>query len=84
VSISAFTEDWQVSQFWVRDSSSFPGSIYTDQGQFTDETAEHVARALLSRSTAESALAVISAPTVYIQVQNLIVRLSSLSWKGKC
>ncbi|ETN41125.1 uncharacterized protein HMPREF1541_03060 [Cyphellophora europaea CBS 101466] len=56
LSISAFKEDWNASQFW-----------------FTDDTAEFLARQLLLHSTSESSIAIISAPSIFLQAQKLLL-----------
>jgi len=72
LSILTFKEDWNASQFWVKLPTI--SLIYpTNNQQFTDETAELLARQLLQGSTSDSAIAIISAPTVFIQLQHLLV-----------
>lgn len=55
--MEAFTEDWNVSQFW-----------------YSDETATILARQLLDGATDETKIAVVSAPSAFIQLKNLLVR----------
>lgn len=55
LSMEAFTEDWNVSQFWYK-----------------DETATLLARQLLDGATDESTIAVVSAPSAFIQLKNLL------------
>lgn len=55
LSMEAFTEDWNASQFW-----------------YTDDTASKLAKQLLDGSTSESKIAVVSAPSVFLQVKNLL------------
>jgi hypothetical protein len=56
LSMDAFTEDWNASQFW-----------------YNDETATVLARQLLDGATDESKIAVVSAPSAFIQLKNLLV-----------
>ncbi|KAK4981371.1 Protein-lysine N-methyltransferase efm5 [Elasticomyces elasticus] len=60
LSMEAFTEDWNASQFW-----------------YSDETATKLAEQLLQGATKESYIAVVSAPSVYIQLKNMLVGLSN-------
>ncbi|KAF2629901.1 hypothetical protein BU25DRAFT_489318 [Macroventuria anomochaeta] len=55
LSMDAFTEDWNVSQFW-----------------YSDETATVLARQLLDGATDETRIAVVSAPSAFIQLKNLL------------
>ena len=55
LSMSAFAEDWNASQFW-----------------YSDETASTLAKRLLEGATAETNIAVVSAPSVFIQLKNLL------------
>ncbi|OAK95032.1 hypothetical protein IQ06DRAFT_285034 [Phaeosphaeriaceae sp. SRC1lsM3a] len=55
LSMDAFTEDWNASQFW-----------------YNDETATALARQLLDGATDESRIAVVSAPSAFIQLKNLL------------
>ncbi|PVI06901.1 hypothetical protein DM02DRAFT_649247 [Periconia macrospinosa] len=55
LSMEAFTEDWNASQFW-----------------YHDDTATTLARKLLDGATDATRIAVISAPSVFIQVKNLL------------
>lgn len=57
LSMDAFTEDWNASQFW-----------------YSDETATVLARQLLDGATDETRIAVVSAPSAFIQLKNLLVR----------
>ena len=56
LTMEAFTEDWNASQFW-----------------YEDETAKELARQLLEGATNECHIAVISAPSVFIQIKNHLV-----------
>ncbi len=56
LSMEAFTEDWNVSQFW-----------------YSDETATVLARQLLDGATDDTRIAVVSAPSAFIQLKNLLV-----------
>jgi hypothetical protein len=56
LSMDAFTEDWNASQFW-----------------YNDETATALARQLLDEATDETRIAVVSAPSAFIQLKNLLV-----------
>ncbi|KAF2500273.1 N-6 adenine-specific DNA methyltransferas-like protein 2 [Lophium mytilinum] len=55
LSMEAFTEDWNASQFW-----------------YNDETATLLAEQLLDGATDESSIVVVSAPSVFIQLKNLL------------
>ncbi|KAM7196302.1 putative N6-adenine methyltransferase domain containing protein [Rhypophila sp. PSN 637] len=55
ISMEAFTEDWNESQFW-----------------YSDETATLLAKQLLEGATAESTIAVVSAPSVFVALKNLV------------
>ncbi|KAF2130105.1 hypothetical protein P153DRAFT_366577 [Dothidotthia symphoricarpi CBS 119687] len=55
LSMDAFTEDWNASQFW-----------------YSDETAADLARQLLDGATDETKIAVVSAPSAFIQLKNLM------------
>jgi hypothetical protein len=55
LSMEAFTEDWNVSQFW-----------------YTDDTARTLAQELLSGTSKESRIAIVSAPSVFLQVKNIM------------
>ncbi|KAH4101910.1 protein-lysine N-methyltransferase EFM5 [Parastagonospora nodorum] len=55
LSMDAFTEDWNASQFW-----------------YNDETATTLARQLLDGATDETKIAVVSAPSAFIQLKNLL------------
>jgi hypothetical protein len=56
LSMDAFTEDWNASQFW-----------------YNDETATVLARQLLDGATDDTRIAVVSAPSAFIQLKNLMV-----------
>jgi hypothetical protein len=58
LSMDAFTEDWNASQFW-----------------YNDETATVLARQLLEGAADDTKIAVVSAPSAFIQLKNLLVRL---------
>ncbi|KAE9988927.1 hypothetical protein EG328_005637 [Venturia inaequalis] len=55
LSMEAFTEDWNASQFW-----------------YTDSTATRLATQLLQNSTPETRICVLSAPSVFLQLKNLL------------
>ncbi|KAF2176388.1 hypothetical protein K469DRAFT_723235 [Zopfia rhizophila CBS 207.26] len=54
LSMEAFTEDWNASQFW-----------------YNDETATTLAQNLLEDATDDTRIAVVSAPSVFIQLKNI-------------
>ena len=56
LSMDAFTEDWNASQFW-----------------HSDETATVLARQLLDGATDETRIAIVSTPSTFIQLKNLMV-----------
>lgn len=55
LSMDAFPEDWQESQFW-----------------YSDETANLYARELLECATDESTIAVVSTPSVFVALKNIL------------
>ncbi|KAF9639431.1 hypothetical protein BFW01_g11237 [Lasiodiplodia theobromae] len=55
LTMEAFTEDWNASQFW-----------------YNDETATILAKQLLDGATDDTKIAVVSAPSVFIQLKNLL------------
>ncbi|KAH8887063.1 NAD(P)-binding protein [Thozetella sp. PMI_491] len=55
LSMEAFTEDWNESQFW-----------------YSDETANLLAKQLLDGATADSTIVVVSAPSVFVALKNLV------------
>ncbi|KAF1977264.1 N-6 adenine-specific DNA methyltransferas-like protein 2 [Bimuria novae-zelandiae CBS 107.79] len=55
LSMEAFTEDWNASQFW-----------------YCDDTATTLARHLLDGATDDTRIAVVSAPSTFIQLKNLL------------
>ncbi|KHE78635.1 hypothetical protein GE21DRAFT_1222821 [Neurospora crassa] len=63
LSMDAFTEDWNESQFW-----------------YSDETATFLAKQLLAGATPTTSIAVVSAPSVFVQLKNL---LNSDAYKDK-
>lgn len=58
LSIEAFDEDWNASQFW-----------------YTPETASAFARSLLRDTDSSSSIAVVSAPSAFVQLKKEIVGL---------
>jgi hypothetical protein len=46
--------------------------------QYADETATLLARELLDGATADMTVAVVSAPSVFVALKNILVRLPSL------
>ncbi|KAL1643727.1 Protein-lysine N-methyltransferase efm5 [Diplodia intermedia] len=68
LSMEAFTEDWNASQFWARRTVSPRGQA----GGYNDETATTLARQLLDNATDDTKIAVVSAPSVFIQLKNLL------------
>jgi hypothetical protein len=55
LSMEAFTEDWNASQFW-----------------YNDDTATKLAKELLAGATDDTHIAVVSAPSVFLQLKNFI------------
>ncbi|KAG7284166.1 hypothetical protein NEMBOFW57_010527 [Staphylotrichum longicolle] len=55
LSMEAFGEDWNESQFW-----------------YSDETASLLARELLDGATADMTVAVVSAPSVFVALKNIL------------
>jgi len=58
--------------------SLFGESWQDSQFWYNDETATTLAEQLLDGVTAESWIAVVSAPSVYVQLRNLLVRLGRI------
>ncbi|KAF4632660.1 hypothetical protein G7Y89_g5463 [Cudoniella acicularis] len=57
LSMEAFAEDWNESQFW-----------------YSDDTAVALAEELLAGATVETTIAVVSAPSVFVQIKNLLAK----------
>ncbi|TVY84343.1 EEF1A lysine methyltransferase [Lachnellula suecica] len=57
LTMEAFAEDWNESQFW-----------------YSDETATALAEELLEGAGRETCIAVVSAPSVFVQVKNLLAK----------
>jgi NADH dehydrogenase (ubiquinone) 1 alpha subcomplex subunit 9 len=79
--MSLFTEDWNESQFWVRllfPLSHLYISLSADTyNQYSDETASHLAKQLLDGATPDMTIVVVSAPSVFVQLKNLVVSIAS-------
>ena len=75
LTMDAFAEDWNESQFWV----SHRAKLYqrSDNVQYSQETATLLANQLLSNSGRSTTIAVISAPSVFVQLKNLLVGYSA-------
>lgn len=56
LTMDAFAEDWNESQFW-----------------YSDETAKMLAEELLRGADGKKSIAVVSAPSVFVQLKNLLV-----------
>ncbi|KAI9871068.1 MAG: hypothetical protein M1830_003478 [Pleopsidium flavum] len=56
LSMDAFAEDWNASQFW-----------------YSDDTATVLAKQILDGATDESRIAIVSAPSVFLQLKKLLV-----------
>lgn len=72
-----FSEDWNASQFWVCPLEVFVlrlGCKHLIVFKYNDETAIILAKQLLEGATPSTQIAVVSAPSVFIQLKNLIVR----------
>lgn len=81
LSMEAFSENWNESQFWVsRTTSRFV--IATDWGmvQYSQETATTLANQLLANTTNETVIAVVSAPSVFVQLKNILVSSLHRCW----
>lgn len=75
LSMSLFTEDWNESQFWA---CFLPLDLTLTQtcltrSQYSDETATHLAKQLLDGATPDMTVVVVSAPSVFVQLKNLVV-----------
>jgi hypothetical protein len=75
LTMDAFAEDWNESQFWV----SHGMILYqqSDNIQYSQETATLLANQLLANSSRSTTIAVISAPSVFVQLKNLLVGCSA-------
>jgi EEF1A lysine methyltransferase 1 len=75
LSMEAFAEDWNASQFWVCWTSLFVHVQWgADMQKYSDETAIALARQLLDGATDETRIVVVSAPSVFIQLKDILVR----------
>ena len=74
LSMEMFSEDWNASQFWV---CRRPHHIHTASQwhQYSDETATLLAKQLLEGASASTNICIISAPSVFVQLKNLLVSL---------
>jgi hypothetical protein len=76
LTMDAFAEDWNESQFWV----SHGVKLYQQSDkyiQYSQETATLLANQLLANSSCSTTIAVISAPSVFVQLKNLLVGCSA-------
>lgn len=71
LTMDAFAEDWNESQFWVCDGVKLYQQ--SDSVQYSQETATLLANQLLENSSRSTTVAVISAPSVFVQLKNLLV-----------
>jgi len=71
--MDAFAEDWNESQFWVGWVIYQTSKLLTEWGQYSQETATALAKQLVANSNSETTIAVISAPSVFVQLKNLLV-----------
>lgn len=71
--METFAEDWNASQFWVRILDLCPRTASRSDlvMQYSDETATALAKELLEGASHETHIAVVSAPSVFIQLKNL-------------
>jgi hypothetical protein len=76
--MDAFEEDWNESQFWV--SCIPPSELYLQSNaqEYSKETASILANQLLAGSTRDTTIAVISAPSAFIQLKNVLVSFITL------
>ncbi|KAI9710531.1 MAG: hypothetical protein M1820_002667 [Bogoriella megaspora] len=70
LSMDAFSEDWNSSQFWIRDGAN--------KHKYSNETATILARQLLNGASKDTTIAVVSAPSAFVQLKNILVRLVSM------
>ncbi|KAK2628865.1 hypothetical protein QTJ16_001968 [Diplocarpon rosae] len=76
LTMDAFAEDWNESQFWVRICSPLllqiagVGDSGLVTGKYSDETASALAEELLVGAGAGTSIAVVSAPSVFVQLKN--------------
>jgi hypothetical protein len=83
--MEAFAEDWNESQFWVRNGLFLITRLHTDgNAQYSDETATVLAEELLRGADAENSIAVVSAPSVFVQLKNLLVRETGICARNFC
>jgi EEF1A lysine methyltransferase 1 len=80
LTMDAFAEDWNESQFWVSWVLYQTSRLLTEWGQYSQETATVLAKQLLANSNGESTIAVISAPSVFVQLKNLLVCTARKFW----
>ncbi|KAI1847706.1 hypothetical protein JX265_009135 [Neoarthrinium moseri] len=89
LSMAAFREDWQESQFWClaqyhkgrASTVEDPGGIYAED--YSDETARLLAGQLLKSATEDTTIAVVSAPSVFVALKNLLNEAEAGSPKPK-
>ena len=69
-----FSEDWNASQFWVciQPQHIHPAS---ERRQYSDETAKLLAKQLLEGASTSTNICIVSAPSVFVQLKNLLVSL---------
>ncbi|KAI9773463.1 MAG: hypothetical protein M1840_007680 [Geoglossum simile] len=74
ISMELFAEDWNASQFWVCLCFCVVSLDNSDgiKPQYDDETASVLATYLLEDVKDNSAIAVISAPSVFVQIKKLL------------
>lgn len=77
LTMDAFAENWNESQFWV--SCRVKPYQQSNNIQYSQETATLLASQLLVNSSHSTTIAVISAPSVFVQLKNLLVRCSATS-----
>ncbi|KAH6606282.1 hypothetical protein Trco_005435 [Trichoderma cornu-damae] len=73
LSIDAFAEDWNESQFWWL--------MHAETGdfapkQYSDDTANALATELLRDVTGDMTIAVVSAPSVFVALKNILVSMT--------
>lgn len=78
LSMNMFSEDWNASQFWVENYLLTKSYCLSYLCQYSDETATLLAKELLCDATATTRIAIVSAPSVFIQIKNLLVPIPRL------
>lgn len=71
LTMDAFNEDWNSSQFWV--CGLCKSLLKANWSQYSQETATVLANQLLEKADSNTTIAVVSAPSVFVQLKNILV-----------